>query len=177
MEEIIHYCTLIRDYERVISYWVTESKFDKALDILNTYCKKKDYEQHFYKFAPVLMQHLPKETVDTLSKKKFLDPAKLIPALMRYMTVHNPKTLEENQVVRYLQVVCQTSNDPAIHNLLVALYAKQHDNPEALINFLTQVSNCVALVTFKIGWKSLWSEICFACLCRESTNRSMCQIV
>ncbi len=39
----------------------------------------------FYKFSPLLMQNIPKETVDAwISKGKQLDPKKLIPALVQY---------------------------------------------------------------------------------------------
>ena len=37
----------------------------------------------FYKFSPVLMQHIPRETVDVW-KQRDLDPRKLIPALVTH---------------------------------------------------------------------------------------------
>ena len=42
-------------------------------------------EELFYKLSPVLMQHVPLATVKAWKKCfKFLDPAKLIPSLVRY---------------------------------------------------------------------------------------------
>lgn len=39
----------------------------------------------FYKFSPMLMQNIPKETVDAwIAKKDQLDPKRLIPALVQY---------------------------------------------------------------------------------------------
>ncbi|KAF0974468.1 hypothetical protein FDP41_006500 [Naegleria fowleri] len=85
-EEVIFFAMLIEDYERVISYCITEKDYKEALGILNKYCTTRQYEDYFYKFAPILMQHLPKETVNMLTQKRFLDSGKLIPALMRYIS-------------------------------------------------------------------------------------------
>lgn len=44
----------------------------------------------YYKFSPVLMQHLPRETVDAwIRVGKQLDPKKLIPALVQYDHLRN----------------------------------------------------------------------------------------
>lgn len=39
----------------------------------------------YYKFSPVLMQHIPRQTVSAwIEQKKKLDPRRLIPALVHY---------------------------------------------------------------------------------------------
>jgi hypothetical protein len=83
------------------------------------------------------MQHLPKEMVTTLTNKRFLEPGRLIPALMRYITTFNPKPNEENHVIRYLEwcIIKQENEDPAIHNLLLSLYANLDDDTK-LLQFL-----------------------------------------
>jgi hypothetical protein len=82
------------------------------------------------------MQHLPTETVNMLTQKRFLESSKLIPALMRYITTFKPKANQENPVIRYLEwcIQKQKNEDPAIHNLLLSLYAKE--TGPTLLNFL-----------------------------------------
>ncbi|KAL0476877.1 vacuolar protein sorting protein VPS18 [Acrasis kona] len=137
IQETIYYAMLIDDYERVIAHCITERDFAQALEILNKFCKTRVYENYFYKFAPVLMQHLPKETVNALTTKKFLEPGCLIPALMRYITTFNPKPNEDNHVIRYLEWCTKKleNEDPAIHNLLLSLYANLDDDTK-LLQFL-----------------------------------------
>ena len=217
-EEVLYYAMLIEDYERVISHCITEKEYSEALEILNKFCTTRAYEDYFYKFSPILMQHLPKETVNTLTQKRFLDSGKLIPALMRYIShqqasMNNtgslpPITLnstfhtltnnlnittalssnnsmlssytkkkspedddedaltesldedddnakitqklnenqqfsslltndQQNHVIRYLEwcIKKQENEDPAIHNLLLTLYADLDDD-EKLLTFL-----------------------------------------
>jgi hypothetical protein len=88
------------------------------------------------------MQHLPKETVDVLMEKRFLDPGRLVPALMRYIATYDPKQEQENQVIRYLEwcVTQQQNDDPAIHNLLLSLYAKEDDSTRLLAFLNVDVS-------------------------------------
>lgn len=138
VQEALYYAMLIEDYERVISHHITEGNYTTALDILNRFCKSQTYEEYFYKFAPILMEHLPKQTVDALisGSKRFLNPARLIPALMRYIATRKPDDAEENHVIRYLEWCVKRQNeDPAIHNLLLSLYADLDDSTK-LLQFL-----------------------------------------
>lgn len=53
----------------------------------------------YYKFSPVLMQHIPEETVNAwIEQKERLDPRKLIPALVYY------EQKEDKALVRLLKV-------------------------------------------------------------------------
>eukprot|EP01027_Heterolobosea_sp_BB2_P018279 GEZU01025771.1.p1 GENE.GEZU01025771.1~~GEZU01025771.1.p1 ORF type:complete len:926 (+),score=222.24 GEZU01025771.1:26-2779(+) len=141
MRELLHYAMLIEDYERVISYYVTKKEYLKALEILSKHCNKASMqnEELFYNFSPVLMQHMPVEMVDVWISCTFLDPNKLIPALMRYDPSKNhSKRANEDQVVRYLQYCVDKmhNRDPAIHNLLLSRYAMLSDNGAQLDRFL-----------------------------------------
>ncbi len=144
-EETIYFAMLIEDFERVISHCICEGDFKQALDILEKFCKSKQ-ELLFYKFAPILMQFLPKETVNMLIGKKFLDPTRLIPALMRHIA-YNPKPSNENPVMKYLEwCVTDKANkgkgntDAAIHNMLLSIYAKVDDQTK-LLRFLNLGGN------------------------------------
>lgn len=55
-------------------------------------------EYLYYKYAPALLIASPKETVDMWCDIKYLDPCKLIPALVRYMLdrqLHPPENEDE----------------------------------------------------------------------------------
>eukprot|EP00795_Rhopilema_esculentum_P013011 gene13011-3779_t len=66
-------------YGRVISHHIQQDDFKSALEVL----RKQGDNELFYKFSPVLMQQIPKETVDAW-KQRNLDPRKLIPALVTH---------------------------------------------------------------------------------------------
>ncbi|KAI8370704.1 Pep3/Vps18/deep orange family-domain-containing protein [Radiomyces spectabilis] len=56
--ELLYYASLIGDYGRVVSHWVIEKNWEKALEVLS---KQADVDI-FYHFSPVLMENAPYET-------------------------------------------------------------------------------------------------------------------
>ncbi|ORX55035.1 hypothetical protein DM01DRAFT_1362723 [Hesseltinella vesiculosa] len=57
-KELIYYATLLNDDDKVISYWIEQREYTKALDTLG---KQSDLDL-FYKHSPALMEHMPRET-------------------------------------------------------------------------------------------------------------------
>ncbi|KAI7899794.1 Pep3/Vps18/deep orange family-domain-containing protein [Cokeromyces recurvatus] len=134
-EEFLYFASLIGDYEKVISYWITEKNWTKALAVLS---KEADPEV-FYKFSPVLMENEPYETVNVWMRQSNLNPRQLIPALLRYDHKKVIDKVNQNQAIRYLSHVVTNLNntDHAIHNFLLTLYATQKTTDEtALLTFL-----------------------------------------
>lgn len=157
-DELLYYASLINDYDRVISHWIIEKNWEKALETL---CKQANAET-FYKFSPVLMENAPYETVNVWMRQPNLNPRQLIPSLLRYdhskiadkvSQVNHPSEracrytfndsddfwMYQNQAIRYLSHVVTTlgNTDPAVHNLLLTLYATQPTEDEtALLTFL-----------------------------------------
>ncbi|KAG0167963.1 hypothetical protein DFQ28_011230 [Apophysomyces sp. BC1034] len=132
--EMLYYASLIGDFDRVISHWITERKWSEALEVLN----KQANPDIFYKFSPVLMENAPHETVSIWMRQQNLNARLLIPALLRYdHSVIVDKGIQ-NQAIRYLSYVVTSGNtDPAIHNFLLTLYATQPTGEEtALLTFL-----------------------------------------
>lgn len=133
MEEMRYYALLISDFERVINQCLIQNEYKEALDILSKNCKDQKYQEHFYKFAPVLIQQLPRETIEVLMQNKNLNPGRLIPALMRIIEK------EKQQVTVYLEWAIKyiKNQEPAIHNLLLSLYAQEKDDKKllAFLNF------------------------------------------
>ena len=115
---LLHFATVIGDYDRIIRFHVQEEAWAKAIDAIN----RQTSDELYYRYSTVLIRHAPAETVDCWTRRKSLDPRRLIPALLQ----HRPAVGETNHAVRYLRhVVDRDDNtDAAIHNLLLALLAR-----------------------------------------------------
>ena len=108
MDILLHFANLIEDYERMMTHYIQEEEYDRAVKLLVEVVqyhqvKKKQKKQKppervielFYKFSPTLMEHSPKITVDAwMAMRHFLDPSKLIPALVRYSQQLQTKSKE-----------------------------------------------------------------------------------
>ena len=90
----------------------------------------------FYKYTPALIQMDAVQTVKAWRRCKFLDPAKLIPSLVRYSTraagkAGTPSTDaasgDDDIIVSYLSFVIRRSKhkSPAVYNYLLSLYAEK----------------------------------------------------
>lgn len=131
---LIDFANIMKDFERVIQYHLQNKNFVPALEVL---MKQNDVEL-VYQFSPTLMQCIPKKTVDMWmtwnARERRLDPARLIPAL-----VQNDNTRDKTQgyeAIRYLEFCVNKlgNHDEAIHNYLLALYARLE--PEKLMKYL-----------------------------------------
>ncbi|TFK77229.1 hypothetical protein BDN72DRAFT_953692 [Pluteus cervinus] len=139
----LYYATVVGDYARVIEHWILEEAWVKALDVIN---RQADLEL-YYRFAPVLMRQVPKDTVDSWLRQPSLDPLRLVPALLQLQqTPRNP--LSPNHAIRYLNHIIfeQHSTSPIIHNLLItfhvcpsspALYSAPPEDDGPLLRFLS----------------------------------------
>ena len=121
IEDMIFFAVLIQDFERVISHHIQQNNYKSALELMS----KQMNKELFYRFSPLLMQHVPYETVNAwIAKKEHLDPRLLIPALVQY---DNLTCIEQgNEAIRYLEFCIQKLHikDEAIHNYLLSMYAK-----------------------------------------------------
>ena len=62
-----------------------EKKWLKIVTVTFVWCIIQTDTELFYKFSPVLMQHISRQTVTAwIEKKRKLDPRRLIPALVHY---------------------------------------------------------------------------------------------
>ena len=136
IQELLYFAELIDDYETVVSYYIQQSNYITALDKM----AKQHNEEIYYKYSPILMHYIPRETVNVLLKLgNNLDPRKLIPALMRYEQ-ENGSNNNNNEAIRYLEQIIKKNKDSAIHNYLLSLYAKQKEEGP-LLSFLKQNEN------------------------------------
>ncbi|GAB1602836.1 vacuolar protein sorting-associated protein 18 homolog [Argonauta hians] len=131
VEDLIYFARLMKDFERVISHYIQHEYYKIALEVLN----EQNQMELFYKFSPVLMQHIPVETVNSWKKQRSkLDPKKLIPSLVQYDSKRHHQ--QGNQAIRYLRFCVEELDvkDPPIHNYLLSLYARLQ--PDQLMIYL-----------------------------------------
>ncbi|KAJ3194988.1 hypothetical protein HDU67_004536, partial [Dinochytrium kinnereticum] len=130
--DLLFFAECVGDFERVITYWTTERRWEKAIEFLS---KQTNLELH-YKFAAVLFENSPIEAVNLWIKQPGLNPRRLLPALLE-----NSKSSESSeQAIRYLSFVIQKLEirDPAVHNYLLSLYVSQaqSEDEEKLLTFI-----------------------------------------
>ncbi|XP_064195688.1 vacuolar protein sorting-associated protein 18 homolog [Anguilla rostrata] len=133
VDDMVYFSVIMQDYERVISQHCQHDDYGAALEVLSKHCDQK----LFYKFSPVLMQHIPGKVVDAwIQMGKRLDAKKLIPALMNYSQTGSAQQINES--IRYMEfcVYQLAVKDEAIHNYLLSLYAKY--KPDSLLLYLDQ---------------------------------------
>jgi len=134
-EELLHFATVVNDYNYVLAYWVQRERWPESLDVL----KKQTDPEIFYKYSSVLMAHVPIDLVDILMRQSNLEPSRLIPALLNYTKLVPQVSLSQNQAIRYLNFAINTlqSTDPAIHNTLISILAAAPTKDEtALLTYL-----------------------------------------
>ena len=135
-EELLFFATVVEDYNYVISYWVQRERWSEAMAVL----KKQTEPEMFYKYSTVLMAHTPVELVEVLMRQGGLEAKRLIPALLNYnKTLGSSVPLNQNQAVRFLLFCINHaySQDPAVHNTLISLYASHPSKDEsALLSYL-----------------------------------------
>lgn len=156
VDELLFFATLVGDYLRVINFhlqqpqtpvpygtppekaWrISRDRPIKAIKLLRELPDNVDLVQ---RFAPTLVQLVPHKTVRLWIACVSLEPRRLIPAMMRYTVACNspkPKYAHVNMAIYYLNfcVVTRHNKEPAIHNFLLALLAKEPIE-EPLLKFL-----------------------------------------
>ncbi|XP_041071102.1 vacuolar protein sorting-associated protein 18 homolog isoform X2 [Carcharodon carcharias] len=133
VEDMVFFSVIMQDYERVVAHHCQHDDYSAALEVMSKY----QDPALFYKFSPVLMQHIPRLVVDAwVGMQRRLDPKNLIPALVNYSQIGSSEQIGE--AIRYLEFCVHQLDvtDQAIHNYLLSLYAKY--KPKALLWYLEQ---------------------------------------
>ena len=135
-QELLAYAMAIDDHNFILGYWVQKDRWVEALDVL----KKQSDPEIYYKYSTVLMEHVPTDFVDIVTRHDELDPLKLVPAMLNYNNKASTIPIAQNQAVRYLNFCINSmrADDPAIHNTLISIYAS-HPSPseKALLGYLS----------------------------------------
>lgn len=147
VDNMVYFSVIMQDYERVISHYCQHDDYSAALDVLSKHCDDK----LFYKFSPVLMQHIPKKVVDAwIQMGNRLDPKNLIPALVNYSQMGSMQQI--NETIRYMEFCVYELDvkEEAIHNYLLSLYAKH--KPDALLWYLEQAGTHVSDIHYDLKY-------------------------
>ncbi|RCV29816.1 hypothetical protein SETIT_6G043600v2 [Setaria italica] len=134
VDELVYFAGLKEQYEIVVHHYIQQGEARKALEVLQRRNVPVDL---VYKFAPDLIMLDAYETVESwMMARNKLNPGKLIPAMMRYVSEPHAKN-ETHEVIKYLEFCVKDLNneDPGVHNLLLSLYAKKEDESQ-LLQFL-----------------------------------------
>ncbi|XP_055602186.1 vacuolar protein sorting-associated protein 18 homolog [Uranotaenia lowii] len=132
--------TIHQDYESVLQQYVNQNRFEDALSVLRALSQ----QDLIYKYAPILMEQLPGETIGVLiTQGKRLDPIKLIPSLL---CLDTPRHVTE--VVKYLEFCIHSTgcSEQAIHNFLIQLYSQHFQ--EKLLTFLETQGKDITMISY-----------------------------
>ncbi|XP_055714077.1 vacuolar protein sorting-associated protein 18 homolog isoform X2 [Phlebotomus papatasi] len=133
-----------RDFENVVNQHIGQGKFLEALVVL----RSQNRPELFYKYAPILMEDIPKETIAAaMMQGKRLDPVKLLPTLI---VIESDVHVAE--IIRYLEFCIHSMGctETAIHNFIIKLYA-QHRG-EKLMIFLETQGKDVTLIHYDVHY-------------------------
>lgn len=134
-----------KDFESSLDQYINQGKFKDAIAVLNNRQTKAEL---FYKYCPMLMEEIPRETIDVIiSQGKRLSPIPLIPTL-----ISQESGSQQSETIRYLEYCTQSlgCTDQAIHNFLVKLYAQHQSN--RLMTYLELQGKDVSLVHYDIHY-------------------------
>lgn len=151
--------TLNEDYEDVIAQYIQDGDFKDALETL----KIQKNTEMVYKFAPIIMEELPKETVQVLiDRGKNLSAMKLLPTLLCLKTDKH-----RVEIVKYLEFSIHSLGiqEQSIHNYLIQLYAKVKDS-EKLMSYLETQGKELSMIHYDVHYALR--------LCREFGIKEAC---
>ncbi len=136
-EVTLFYAAVVGDHERIVTHWILEEDWAKALQALNG----QDSVDLYYKFAPVLVREAPKEAIEAFMRQPNLDVRRLIPALSPPQRPGAGKDgrRSSQHVIKYLEysILQLQCTDAAVHNTLLTLFASDPTAAEAdLLHFL-----------------------------------------
>lgn len=133
--------TLNEDYEDVISQYIQENEFTDALETL----KLQKNAELFYQFTPVIVESLPKETIQLLiDRGANLNPVRLIPTLLCLKSDRH-----RIEVMKYLEFAIHSLGnvDQAIHNYLIQLYTRSYEKSK-LMSYLETQGKEISMINY-----------------------------
>ncbi|XP_011263387.1 vacuolar protein sorting-associated protein 18 homolog isoform X2 [Camponotus floridanus] len=133
------------NYEEVIRQHLYKNNYLEALGVL----KSQNNKDLFYRFAGILLQELPRPTVAVLiSQGSSLKPAKLLPALVSC----NSDEKHAKEIIKYLEfcVYKQGSQEQAIHNFLLSLYARYKQ--DEVMRYISSQGQDISMVHYDVHY-------------------------
>lgn len=101
-EELIYFANLIKDYDFVVTYWIRLEKYNDVLDTLAAKSTTLNDMELIYKYSTVLLLNTPEKTINTWLDIPKLDPARLLPAILKYNEINKKVTIENHKGIEFL---------------------------------------------------------------------------
>lgn len=146
-----------RDFEATIGQLLQAGKWSEGLQVL----RRERRPELFYRFAPILMEAVPKETVAALIEQRDnLTAGKLLPTLI------SCRAEQVREVIQYLEFAIHSlgTQEMAVHNYLIRLLA-QHA-PEKLRTYLETQGQDVTQLPYD---RQFALRVCFEFACDEAS--------
>ncbi|PSC73297.1 vacuolar sorting-associated 18-like protein [Micractinium conductrix] len=135
LEELMYYARCRGDWESLLEYLLQRGEAEKALEVLR---RPSVSPELYYKFAPALVAQAPELTVQAwMDVQPPLEPRRLLPALLHFGDPGGTAAgrAEALKYVRFCWLRLG-SEDPAVHNLAVALLSLDASQEEQLLEYL-----------------------------------------
>lgn len=140
LEDLVAFVAARGDHEAVLEYLTQHpASASKALAVLR---KPSCSTELVYRFAPGLVAAITEEAVDFfITAKPPLDPARLIPAMLRFGELGSLAT-GRRHILRYIEFAIEQLGcmDAAVHNLAVALHSLD-EGEAALLAYLSRAKD------------------------------------
>lgn len=137
LDELMHYARCRGDWEGLLEYLLQRQEAQRALEVLR---RPSVSQELHYKFAPALVALAPELTVQAwMDAQPPLEPRRLLPALLHFgESGSGGGAAGRAEALKYVRFAMQRlgSEDPAVHNLAVALLSQDADQEGELLEYL-----------------------------------------
>ncbi|KAI3432414.1 hypothetical protein D9Q98_003968 [Chlorella vulgaris] len=136
LDELQHYARCRGDWEGLLEYLLQRGQAERALEVLR---RPSVAPELHYKFAPALVAAQPQLTVQAwMDAQPPLEPRRLLPALLHFGEEGGDVAADRAEALKYVRFCLHRldSQDPAVHNLAVALLSFGDSEEQELLDYL-----------------------------------------
>lgn len=135
----------LKDRQRILDQHLLDRNYTASLGVL---LERDSDSELLYSACPILLQKIPKETVDMLIKKaNQIDVKRLTPLLLAALSDGEDRKLA-NEIVRFVEYCAyeMNSKDRTLHTLLFSLYVRYQ--PDKTLPYLNGQGEDVGSVPY-----------------------------
>ncbi|KAL4423908.1 hypothetical protein ABPG75_001209 [Micractinium tetrahymenae] len=142
LDELMHYARCRGDWESLLEYLLQRQEAERALEVLR---RPSVSQELYYKFAPALVAQAPALTVQAwIDVQPPLEPRRLLPALLHFGEPGS-SAAGRAEALKYVRFCISRldSEDPAVHNLAVALLSLDASQEQQLLDYLSSARSLI----------------------------------
>ena len=128
-ELLLHFATLISDFDFLIKFHIYKQDFKLALETL----QYQNDAQLIYNNISLLLQRVPKETIQLLLNHPKIAPTMVIPAFVKHLSLQNG---DLDAILQYLESIIKTNKEQSVHNFLISLYCQYCNENDKIMPYL-----------------------------------------